>query len=131
MRTKTIRQTISFSASAAELYNALMSSKKHASFTGGAATISRAVGGSFSVYDGYATGKNIELVKDRKIVQSWRASDWEDGVVSQVSFLFTPTNTGCTLTFIHSGVPSGQYSSIKEGWKDFYWIPLHHMFKKA
>ena len=68
-----IQQTVIFKASPHAVYEALMDSKKHAIFSGSAAKISRAIGGEYSAYDGYITGKNIELVPDQKIVQSWRA----------------------------------------------------------
>ncbi|MBI3232331.1 MAG: SRPBCC domain-containing protein, partial [Candidatus Doudnabacteria bacterium] len=62
-----------------------MDSKKHSAITGGAASISRKIGGKVSAYDGYISGKNVELVADKKIVQTWRASDWEDGHFSLVT----------------------------------------------
>jgi activator of HSP90 ATPase len=130
MKTRTIRQTVHFSASSHDVYELLMDHRKHASFTGGAVKISRKVGGSFSVFDGYATGKNIELTADKKIVQSWRASDWVIGVFSEVSFTFSENPTGCTLRFIHSGVPSDQFTAIKQGWIDFYWNPMMESLKK-
>lgn len=106
-----------------------MDSKKHSEFTGGVAKISRKVGGKFLVYDGYATGKNLELIPDTKIVQSWRASDWDEAHVSQVVFVIESSKTGCTLTFTHANVPEEHFSSIKKGWIDFYWIPMAKMFK--
>ncbi len=86
MKTKTIRQKVTFKASAHDVYEALMDAKKHARFTGGPAKIGRKVGGTFSVYDDYVTEKNLELVLDKKIVQTWRASDWEEGHFSTVVF---------------------------------------------
>ena len=70
---KLIQQTVTFKATPHAVYEALMDSEKHAAFTGGKAAISRVVGGSILAYDDYITGKNIELVPDRKIVQDWRA----------------------------------------------------------
>ncbi len=66
---KNINQTVTFKTTPHEVYEALMDSKKHAAFSGGAANISRAVGGEMMAYDGYIAGKNIELVPDKKIVQ--------------------------------------------------------------
>lgn len=129
MKRPIIRQKILFTASAHDVFELLMDSRKHAAFTGGAARISRKTGGSFSVFDGYALGKNIELVADTKIVQSWRASDWEKGIVSEVSFTFNSTRSGCTLLFIHSGVPSEHVTAIKQGWNDFYWKPMKELLK--
>ncbi len=70
---KPIKQSVTFKASPHAVYEALMDSKKHSAFTGGKASISRVVGGKYTAYDNYVNGKNIELVPDKKIVQSWRA----------------------------------------------------------
>jgi len=129
LKTKSFKQKISFKASAHDVYSALMDSKKHAKFTGGPAKISRKIGGTFSVYDGYATGRNLDLVDDKKIVQEWRASDWDDADLSEVTFLITPTKTGCTLTFTHKKVPLQHFSAIKQGWIDFYWKPMKEMLE--
>lgn len=132
VKTRTLKQTVTFSAPPHVLYELLMDAKLHAQFTGGPATISRKVGGSFSVFDGYAVGNNLELVKDKKIVQSWRASDWEKEIVSEVSFLFSPSpHSGTLLKFTHSGIPAGQFDSIKQGWIDFYWKPIKEMLKNV
>ncbi|MBM2832567.1 MAG: YndB domain-containing protein, partial [Dehalococcoidia bacterium] len=56
-----------------------MDSRKHAKFTGDSATISREIGGKFTAYGDYAEGINLELVPDKKVVQSWRGSDWPEG----------------------------------------------------
>ncbi len=77
-----IKQTIPFKTTPHEVYEALMDSKKHAAFTGGKASISRAVGGRMMAYANYITGKNIQLVPDKKIVQDWRAVDWPEGYFS-------------------------------------------------
>ena len=121
---RTIRQTATFRAAAHEVFETLMDSKRHARLTGGKASVSRKVGGKFSVYDGYATGRNLELVPDRKIVQTWRASDWPEGAESQVTFELTPTKTGTRVTFVHTGVPAEFYADIKQGWIDYYWKPM-------
>ena len=64
---KTIKQTITFKAKAHDIYDTLLNEKKHAAFTGSKAKINRKKNGRFQTYDGYAEGKNIELIKDKKI----------------------------------------------------------------
>ena len=86
MKTKTIRQSITFKASLHEVYEALMDSRKHARFTGAQARISRKAGGKFTAYDGYIEGVNLNLVPDKKIVQSWRGSDWPENHYSMATF---------------------------------------------
>ena len=76
MKTKTIRQSVTFKASPHGVYETLMDSKKHSALTGSQVRISRNIGDKFSVYGGDIVGVNLELAPDHKIVQSWRYSDW-------------------------------------------------------
>jgi activator of HSP90 ATPase len=127
MKTKNIKQTAQFKAAQHEVYEMLMDSKQHGQFTGGKAKISRKVGGKFSVFDNYAEGKNLALIPDKKIVQSWRASDWPETHYSKVTFALSKNKSGTKLTFTQIGVPAEFYSDIKQGWIDFYWKPLKEL----
>jgi activator of HSP90 ATPase len=90
--------------------------KKHSKFTGGKAQISRKVGGKFSAFDGYSEGTNLELVPDKKIVQTWRASDWPEGHYSKVDFSLKEIPGGTRLTFTQTGVPAEHMmTSLKAG----------------
>ena len=130
MKIKTIKQTVNFKINPSVIYGALLDSKKHSLFTDSKAKASSKVNGKFSAYGGYIEGKNLELVKNKKIVQTWRASDWPEGMFSIVTFLFTKAKTGCTLKFTHEGVPANQYKDLKYGWTEYYWNPIKEMFKK-
>lgn len=130
MKTKSIRQSVSIKATPHDVYEALMDSKKHAEFTGGRASISREVGGKFSAFDGYAEGVNLELVPDKKIVQTWRAEDWPGGHYSKVTFSLVKVAGGTRLTFIQTGVPEEQQEDVSQGWKDYYWTPMKEMLEK-
>jgi len=131
MKNKTIRQTISFHASAHDVYEMLVDEKKHALFTGGFAQISREVGGTFVTNDGYSDGKNVELVPDVKIVQTWRASDWPDDHYSTLTVTLSPAPSGTNLSFVQTGVPDDQYEEISQGWHDYYGNPMKAALKKG
>ena len=129
---KLVRQSVTFKATPHQVYEALMDSRKHAQFTGDAASISRKVGGKIMAYGGYITGTNLELVPDKKIVQTWHAADWPEGHTSRVTFRLTPAEGGgAHLTFTHSGVPDEHYKAIKQGWIDNYWTPMKAMLEKG
>jgi activator of HSP90 ATPase len=130
MNTKSFRQTIKFKASPHEIYEMLMDSKKHSAFTGSATTISRRVGGKFSVWDGELEGENLELVPDSKIVQSWRSGDWPEGHYSKITFSLKAVDGGTQLTFTQSGVPEDRCEDVKQGWHDYYWKPMQEMLEK-
>jgi len=129
MEAKTVRQTVTFRASPYDIYEALMDSGKHSQFTGGEAKISRKVGGKFTAFDGYSEGVNVELVPDKKIVQTWRAGDWPEGHYSQVTFSLKEMEGGTRLTFTQTGVPEEQYEDISQGWRDYYWAPMKKMLE--
>ncbi|MDD5190788.1 MAG: SRPBCC family protein [Dehalococcoidales bacterium] len=129
MQTKNIRQTATFKTGPHQVYEALMDAKQHALFTGGKATISRKIGGKFSVFDGYAEGSNIELLPDTKIVQSWRAGDWPEGHYSRATFSLKAISGGTRLTFTQTGVPADQYDDIAQGWRDYYWTPMKELLE--
>jgi activator of HSP90 ATPase len=131
MKTKNIKQVVNIKAGLHEVYEALMDSRKHSQFTGDTAKISRKVDGKFNVWGDYITGVNLGLVQDKKIVQSWHASDWTEGHFSRVTFaLAKAKNGGTKLTFTQTGVPAEFYKDIKDGWVEYYWEPLKKMLEK-
>ena len=125
MKLKNLKQTVEFKgATPHDVYELIMDSKKHSAVTGDTAKLSRKVGAGFSAFSGWATGKNLELVPDKKIVQSWRGGDWPKGHFSQATFAFAKSKTGTKLTFTQTGIPEDQYEDIKHGWIDNYWEPM-------
>lgn len=130
MKTKTIRQSVTFKTSPHVIYEMLMDSRKHAKFTGEKANISRKIGGKFTAYAGYINGVNLNLVQDRTIVQSWRGSDWPRGLYSKVTFLLEKVKGGARLIFRQSGVPEEYYKDINQGWRDYYWKPMREIVEK-
>ena len=131
-RTTTIRQKALIPASPDEVYDAFMDAKKHSAFTASKATSDPRVGGEFSAWDGYITGKNLELEKGKKIVQEWSTTDWPDHFPpSKLELNFKKTATGTQISMIHSNVPAEQADELAEGWTEFYWKPLKEYFAKA
>jgi activator of HSP90 ATPase len=127
LKTKTIRRQVTVKgATPHELYERLMDSKKHAKLTGDKTKMSRKVGGRFTAGDGWISGFNVELVKDKLIVQAWRGNDddWPAGYYSAVRFRFTKVPGGTRLDFLYSGVPAVAYAGIRDGWREYYWEPL-------
>jgi activator of HSP90 ATPase len=127
VKTKTIRQQATFRGTTPhDLYQWLMDSKKHSQFTGEKAVSGRKMGSRFTAGDGWIEGMNLELVKDRLIVQGWRGNDekWPKGYYSTVRFRFTKVTRGTRLDFLHSGVPAPAYEEIRDGWREYYWEPL-------
>lgn len=120
-----IRQKLVFrNTSAMELYELYMSSKKHTASTGSPAQISTKIGGRFKAYEEYATGENLLLIKDKLIMQTWRASDWAEKEPDSTFMIYLDQKgKDTTLHMVQAHVPDDLAESLGQGWHDFYWKP--------
>jgi uncharacterized protein YndB with AHSA1/START domain len=128
----TIDQTVTLSATPEEVYDALLDSKKHSEMTGSPAKISAKVGGKINAWDGYISGKNLELVKGKKIVQEWMTTEWPEGYPpSRLEITLSPARGGKTLLkMVQTNVPAEQAPNYEKGWYESYWEPMESYFKK-
>jgi activator of HSP90 ATPase len=111
------------------LFNAWLDSKIHSEMTGSDAEIDPELNGSFSIWNGYITGTTPELVKNKKIVQNWRTTDFPAGSDhSVIEIAFNPTPDGTKLNLWHYNIPDGQGKEYKAGWKQYYFKPMKEYF---
>ena len=110
------------------IYNTWLDSKGHTGMTGGEARITNRVGDRFTAWDGYIEGENILLEPYKRIVQSWRTSqfDEEEGD-SQIEVLLKEKEGKTELTLIHTNIPESGEHYIK-GWDDHYFQPMKAYF---
>jgi activator of HSP90 ATPase len=131
-----IHQEVSFDAPPARVYDALTDAKQFnkvvqlsaatqtMSISNKPAEISREPGGAFSLFGGYITGRQIELIPAQRIVQAWRVGAWDAGVYSIARFELSAQGSRSKLVFDHTGFPQGQADHLAAGWKGNYWEPL-------
>lgn len=128
---KTIRQKVVIPASPAEVYEAFVDPKIHAAFTGSPAKGTRRLGSHFAACGGYIDSVHRELVPGKRIVQDWSTTMWPEGApVSRLELTLTTVTKGTELRMVHSNVPASQADSYRQGWIDYYWMPLNAYFKK-
>ena len=89
--------------------------------------ISREVGGAFTLFGGYITGRHIELVPNERIVQAWRAGSWAPGTYSIAKFELVEQGSGTKIVFDHAGFPKGAAEHLAAGWKAHYWEPIEKL----
>jgi uncharacterized protein YndB with AHSA1/START domain len=118
-------------ASAQEVYEAWLHSLAHSQMTGGEAKMSGEIGADVSAWDGYISGRILQLVPHARIVQSWRTTKFtaehEDSVVT---LSLEENDEGTLLTLVHSNVPDGQTSYEQGGWESHYFVPMRAYFAK-
>ena len=132
-----IRQQVQFSGSPHRIYEALLDEEQFdkivrvsaaaafATRAGAAPThIERRVGGAFSLFGGYITGLQIEMVPDLRVVQVWRAGGWDAGAFSIARFELARAGPATQLTLEHRGFPDDQAANLAAGWHHNYWEPI-------
>ena len=126
-----IQKVIIPKVSPKQIYEAYIDPKKHSTFTGSKATGKPVVGGKFTAWDKYIFGKYIELDGEKRLVQDWTTTDWQEGYpASKLELTFSKVPQGTEIIMMHSNVPKSQADEIKQGWKEFYWDPLRRYFNK-
>jgi len=120
----TIHQEVTLSAPPSRVYEALVDASRFAEITGASASGDGIEGGPFSAFGGHVTGRHVELVRDQRVVQAWRAKTWPEGVYSVVRFELVPQGTGTKLVFDHDAFPTDMREHLAKGWQSNYWDNL-------
>jgi uncharacterized protein YndB with AHSA1/START domain len=130
---ETIEVAAEFKVDPKRLYEAWLDGKQHSALTGGAvASVENWVGGQHTAWDGYIWGRILELEPYRRIVQSWRTSEFPVGSQdSRLEVILEPTADGTRLMLRHSNIPDGQGEMYREGWDASYFTPMRAYFKPA
>ena len=111
------------------LYNAWLSSRKHSAFTNSKATIEKKVGSSFTAHDGYISGTIELLHMNKRIVQKWRTTDFDEAAEdSLVEIHFEKVEKGTKVIIAHSNLPDETGKSYRKGWRDHYFKPMKEYF---
>jgi activator of HSP90 ATPase len=119
-----IHHELAFSAPPSRVYQTLVDTKKFAEATGAPASGDATEGAAFSAFGGHITGRQVELVPDKRVVQAWRAKTWPEGVFSIVRFELKGEGAGTKLVFDHDGFPEDMKEHLSQGWHANYWEKL-------
>lgn len=118
-------------ASADAIYAAWLDSRAHSRMTGGRAEVDGRVGGEFSAWNDYIHGSTLALEPGRRIVQTWRTTDFPLGHAdSRVEVHLLEVEGGTETMIIHTEIPEGQGAKYGQGWQDHYLVPMRKYFTK-
>jgi activator of HSP90 ATPase len=119
-----------FKAKPEDIYKTWLSSEGHEKITGAGAEANDKEGEEFSAWDGYISGKNLELEDGRKIIQAWRTTEFaEDDEDSRLEIILEEEDGGTKVILKHSNIPEGQGDDYKQGWEDHYFSHMREYFK--
>ena len=88
------------------------------------------MGDRYSAWDGYIEDATLELVPGKRIVQSWRRTEFgANDPDSTIVVDLDAARTGTRFRLTDKGVLDDQTSYEKGGWRDFYFAPMKAYFE--
>jgi activator of HSP90 ATPase len=115
---KTFKKTFKINAEPSDIYAALTNPFTIELWSGYPAVMSTDPGSEFSILDGDITGKNLEFIMDKKIVQEWYFGDQEEKSVVTISI--NPDRDNSSVTVEQTNIPDEDFTDISEGWREYY-----------
>ena len=110
-----------------EVYLALTNPFTIELWTGYSAVMSTNPGSEFELWEGDITGKNLEFVEDKKVVQQWYFGEQEEASI--VTIKLFENNKGTQVELNHSNIPDEEYENITEGWNEYYFGAIKEFFE--
>jgi len=121
---KTIQQSVTLPAPAAELYRTYLDPRRHAAVTGAPVTIGSKPGSTFRAFGGALSGKVLFTRPGRMIVQTWRSTNFgERDLDSTLILTFWPRGRSGRIQLVHANVADRDVRGVTEGWRKYYWKP--------
>ncbi len=125
---KNYKKYFRLAANPADIYNALTNQVMLEIWTGEDAVMEEKPDTEFSLWDGSICGKNLEFVKDHKLVQEWYFGEQDEPSI--VTIKLHKDGTGTSMEIVHTNIPDEAYENIAEGWKEDYFDALNQLFEE-
>jgi activator of HSP90 ATPase len=123
---KTFQKTFKINAEPSDVYSALTNPYTIELWSGYTAVMSEEPGSEFSLWDGDITGKNLEFIKNKKVVQEWYFGDQPEKSV--VTITIKPAGEDSEVTVEHTNIPDADFPDIAEGWREYYMGAIINFF---
>lgn len=119
---KIIRQTYKIKVPVEKVWAALTRPKEILGWGAGPAKMSAKKGARFSLWGGSIWGKNIAVMRNKKLVQEWYGGKWDK---PSILTIWIAEKKGVTeIKIEHQGVPQKEISDFASGWHDHYFGPM-------
>ena len=115
-----------------KVFDAWLDGEQHGAMTQSPATATDEIAGIFTAHDGYINGINLELDDGKRILQTWRTTEFEGSDPdSSIEVTLEKISTGTKLTLRHWNIPDDQADAYESGWRDFYFTPMIDYFSNG
>jgi activator of HSP90 ATPase len=129
---KVVRQSVVLRAPPRELYAQYLSPRAHAGITGSKVAIGARPGTRFSAFGGALSGRTLQTIPGKLIVQAWRSRHFHKADADSTLILrFLPAGRGRgRIELVHVNVPRQDYKGVSKGWPAYYWKPWRKYLAK-
>jgi len=124
---RTIKQVYKINASVDKVWKALVDPKVIDKWGGGPASMDDKLNTEFTLWGGDIHGKNIEVVRNKKLVQDWFSGIWDKS--TKVTFTLIEKGSNTELNLLHENVPDEETNDIADGWRTYYLGPLKKLLE--
>ena len=115
---KTFNKTFRINAEPSDVYSALTNPFTIELWSGYPAVMSEDPGSEFSLWEGDITGRNIEFVRNSKVVQEWYFGDQQEKSI--VTITISSDGENSLVTVEQTNIPDEDFQEISEGWREYY-----------
>jgi activator of HSP90 ATPase len=123
---KTFKKTFKINAEPSDIYTALTNPSTIELWSGYPAEMSTEPGSEFSLWEGDITGRNLEFVQDKKVVQEWYFGEQADKSIVTINISADGENS--LVTVEHTNIPDDDFTDISEGWREYYIGAIINLF---
>ena len=123
---KTFKKTFKINAEPSDVYSALTNPYTIELWSGYPAQMSTEPGSEFFLWEGDITGKNLEFVENKKVVQEWYFGDRTGKSI--VTITISPDRENSLVIVEHSNIPDEDFKDISEGWREYYFDAISNFF---
>ncbi len=116
---KTFKRKFLINAEPSDVYAALTNPHTIELWSGYPAVMSTVPGSEFSLWEGDITGKNLEFIENKRVVQEWNFGDRSERSV--VTITIVPDGENSSVTVEQTIFPDEDFAEISEGERILYW----------
>merc|ERR1719240_1397118 len=119
-KTSSLKIKYNFSPPPHVIYETMLDTDRIRGATASDASMSKEVGGKFSMFSGSVEGENVSLTPFSEaegkatIVWSWRFTAWQPGQKSKVTIDLVEKDGGTELALTQTGVPEEEYERTEQ-----------------
>ena len=129
---RTVALAVDLPCAAQRLYSMYLDPKQHAAITGAPVRIAARVGAPFHAFGGALSGRILQIVPKRLIVQSWRSTEFAKSDIDSTLILsFSGTRKRGRIELTHVNVATSDFAGVSEGWWKYYFTPWRaHLLRR-